>query len=250
MNKQAPLDFVEKYYTDDLAERNTPESLWALKWLEEVKGESVLSLGCGPNFYDDAQFFTNLPKEFVGIDLNENNIAFLKQSTHPEIIRSKEVLDKNHTNISLIVANIKEKQDTFINHFDTIYANGVLGMFQEDNFVNLLKLIHLYLKPGGVLIDVDWTDVRLTREKLQERESYEWYSTQGPSIQRINELLQKTGFTILKHEVYTVPDPISYNWGKIYGYVAKKIDSVEIANKCWNPDTGVETNDCELKKIK
>ena len=220
---QAPWDFVEQYYADDLAERNTPESKWTLTWFKEVKGTRVLSWGCGPNFYDDALFFTDLPEEFIGIDLNENNIAFLKESTHPEVVRCKNALKEHGTKVSLLRDDIRKKQQSFTNHFDTVYAVGVLGMFKESDLHRLLKLVYSYLKPGGRLVDVDWTDCRLSEGKYRERESFKWYSKQGPSIERIGELLvEKNGFKILKHEIYNVQNPIEYGWGKIYAYVAEK----------------------------
>jgi len=99
----------------------------------------------------------------------------------------------------------------------------VLGMFKESDLHRLLKLVYSYLKPGGRLVDVDWTDCRLSEGKYRERESFKWYSKQGPSIERIGELLvEKNGFKILKHEIYNVQNPIEYGWGKIYAYVAEK----------------------------
>ncbi len=218
----APWDFVEKYYTDDLAERGTPEVVWALSWFKEVRGESVLSLGCGPNFYDDITFFPEVPKEAVGIDLNESNIEFLKHSNHPELLRCKNFLDAHQVEVSLIVDDIRKERKEFIGRFDTVYASGVLGMFKKDELSELLRLIHSYLKPGGRLIDVDWTDCQLPQDKYIERESFEWYSTQGPGVEEIGILMTGAGFTILKYDVFTPADPQEYGWGKIYGYVAEK----------------------------
>ena len=221
--KQASWQFVEKYYTDDLTERESVESRWWLEWLKEVRGENVLSLGCGPNFYDDAQFFSEVPKDFVGVDLNENNIAFLKLSVHPEINKCKNFLRDRRTKIELFVDNIKEEKKEFIDRFDTIYAIGVLGMFNEEDTIRVFKNIQNYLKPGGRILDIDWTDSRLPKDKLRERESFEWYSKHGPSISRLGELFEQAGFKILRHEVYDVPDPETYNWGKIYGYLGERI---------------------------
>jgi len=220
---QASWQFVEKYYTDDLAERESPESQWSLEWLKEVRGEHVLSLGCGPNFYDDAQFFSEIPKDFAGVDLNENNIAFLKLSVHPEIKKCKRFLRNHHTNVELFVDNIKEEKKEFLGRFDTVYAIGVLGMFTEEDTIKVFENIRNYLKPGGRILDIDWTDSRLPNEKLKERESFEWYSKQGPSISRLGELLEQAGFKLIKHEAYDVPDPEAYSWGKIYGYLGEKI---------------------------
>ncbi len=219
---QAPWEFVEKYYKDDLAERHSVESKWAFRWFREVRGPNVLSWGCGPNFYDDALLFPNLPKEFVGVDLNKENIAFLKESTHSEVLRCKRVLEEHKTKISLSIGDIRERQEKFLNRFNTVYAIGVLGMFKEDKLNKLLKLAYSYLKTGGRLIDVDWTDCRLPKEKYEERENYEWYSKQGPGIQRIGELMRNNGFKTVKQGIYIVRDPMEYGWGKIYAFVAEK----------------------------
>lgn len=219
---EAPLEFVEQYYIDDLAERNTPESIWALAWLKEIRGKHVLSIGCGPNFYDDVQFFSEIPDEFVGTDLNENNITFLKNSTHPEVLKWKHFLSDHKVHVELHASDVKEEQKEFINRFDTIYAIGVLGMFNKEDTVRIFKLLNIYLKHGGILVDIDWTEPYLSEEKLKERESYEWYSTQGPSVKEIGTILKDSGFEITKHDIYSVPDPKSYSWGKIYGYVAQK----------------------------
>ena len=219
---QAPWSFVEQYYTDDLAERDTLESKWAFEWLKWVKGPNVLSWGCGPNFYDDSLFFNEPPKEFVGIDLNKSNIDFLKKSIHPEVLRCKNVLMEHGTKVQLSVGDIRDKQTSFVNHFDTVYAIGVLGMFRESKLNRLLKLAYSYLRPGGRLIDIDWTDCRLSEEKYRERESFEWYSKQGPNIEKIGELLQENRFKILKDEIYNVQNSVEYGWGEIYAYVAEK----------------------------
>ena len=219
---QAPLNFIEKYYTDDLSERDTKEAIWSLRWLKNVSGDNVLSVGCGPNFYDDVQFFANIPKHFVGIDINQNNIEFLKTSKHPELLKWKRFLNEQNVDIGLIINDIKEERGGFVRRFDAIYAIGVLGMFSEEDTSKIFNLLNSYLKKDGKLIDIDWTEPYLPKEKLEERKNYEWYSKQGPSIQRIGNIMKEAGFEILKHEVYNVPDPKSYSWEKIYAYVAKK----------------------------
>jgi SAM-dependent methyltransferase len=222
VHNEAPPDFVEKYYTDDLAERDTPETHFALKWAKEIKGASVLSIGCGPQFYDDVQFFGEIPKEYTGIDINKNNIEFLREPTHPEARKWKQFLEEHGTSIGLKNGNIKEKQPGFLNHFDAVYAVGVLGMFSHEETGKIFELLYSYLKPEGILVDVDWTDPYLSEKKLKERESFEWYSKRGPSVQEIGNLFEKSGFLIKKFEEYTVPNPQEYKWGKIYGYVLKK----------------------------
>jgi len=220
--KQAPWEFVEKYYTDDLAERNTPETRFYLSWLKHIKGKTVLSLGCGPNLYDDVQFFGCMPKGIVGIDLNKNNIDFLKKSRHPELLKSKRILSQNKVRTRLIAGNVLKPKKEFIGKFDAIYAMGVIGMFEERRLKNLLKLIHDYLKPKGIFLDVDWTDCQLSEKKYKERQSYEWYSKEGPSIKKIGSLIKQANLKIIEHSVYDVPNKKEYLWGKIYGYLAQK----------------------------
>jgi len=220
--KQAPLKFVERYYTDDLAERNTPETKFYLSWLKRIRGKTVLSLGCGPNLYDDVRFFGRKPREIVGIDLNRNNIYFLKRSRHPELLRSKQFLSRNKVKTRLVVGNILKPRKEFVGKFDAIYAMGVVGMLEERRLKNLLKLIHGYLRPNGIFLDVDWTDCQLSREKYKERQGYEWYSKEGPSIKRIGSLIKRAKFRIIEHGTYDVPNKKEYAWGKIYGYLAQK----------------------------
>lgn len=221
-HKQAPWSFIEQYYLDDLAERDSHESRFYLSLLESVKGKSVLSLGCGPNLYDDVQFFANIPKEVVGIDLNRNNIEFLKKSRNLNLLQAKQFLKKHHVKSELIVGNILKPRKAFQNRFDAVYAMGVIGMFRERQIKGLLKLIHGYLKPNGIFLDIDWTDCQLSKEKYKEREGYEWYSRQGPTIKRLAELFNEAEFRTIKQCAHHVPDKQAYGWGKIYGIAAKK----------------------------
>ncbi|MHB8579154.1 MAG: methyltransferase domain-containing protein [Ignavibacteriaceae bacterium] len=207
-------------------ERNTPESRWSFAWLRYVQGEKVLSVGCGPNFYDDVQFFGNTPKEFVGIDINKNNISFLKRSTHPEILKWKKFLNDNHVRFELYNENVLHDQKNFKYRFDIIYLIGVLGMFDTKMSRQLFKNLNSYLKPVGVLIDIDWTDTRLSDEKLQERKSYTWYSTEGPGIKMMGTIIKNSGFNITHNEIHYVANPKDYGWGKIYVFIANKTREV------------------------
>ncbi len=190
--------------------------------MKKIRGQKILCLGCGPNLYDDIQFFGNIPKEIVGIDINKNNINFLKKSTHPNILKSKRVLENKKIKVKLIVGDILKLKREFINQFDTVYAIGVVGMFRENKLKKLLNLIYLYLNPSGLFLDVDWTECQLSDEKYKERQNFEWYSKDGPTIKKIGKLIVQTNFKIAKHLVYNVPNKKEYLWGKIYGFLAKK----------------------------
>lgn len=218
----ASREFVEKYYTDDLAEQSSTESQWAQQWLKDVEGEHVLDIGCGPQLYDDAIKFKNLPKELVGVDLNETNIEFLKTSTHPTLVQSQKILAEHGTKVDFLVHDITIAQDEFINHFDAVVASGVLGMFDEKDTARILSLIYQYLKPGGRFVAVSWGDDRLSPEKFEERNRYGWYWRKGPTPEGIANLIKETGFTILKQAIHQVTNPNEYEWGIIYAFVAQK----------------------------
>ncbi len=221
--RQAPLSFVEKYYLDDLSERNTKETKWYLSFLKNIKGKRVLSLGCGPNLYDDVLFFSEIPEEIVGIDINKNNIEFLKKSKNSELLRCKNFLLNKKVSTKLIVGDILKTREEFVNYFDSIYAMGTIGMLKEKQLKDLLKDIHKYLKPKGIFLDIDWTENQLPKEKYKERKSYNWYDIKGPGISKIGKLMKNTGFKILKHEVYDIENKKEYMWGKMYVYLVQKI---------------------------
>jgi SAM-dependent methyltransferase len=142
MISEAPWSFVEQYYLDDLVEQDTIESRYAQSWLKEVKGELILDLGCGPNFFEDVRFFSEIPREIVGVDLNENNIEFLKQSAHPEMLRRRAFLKEHGVGVSLIHGDIRKKREDFLGRFDTVYLSGVLGMFQKTELSELLARLN------------------------------------------------------------------------------------------------------------
>lgn len=219
---QAPEDFVTKYYLADLEERNSKESRWFHSCLKEVKGEKILSLGCGPNLYDDVFFFNNIPKYLVGVDINESNIGFLKNSNLEELKNVRRNVLNHKVDTELFVGDILKFRPEWQNEFDSVYAMGVLGMLKRDDFEKVIDNIKKYLKPGGRIVDIDWTDCRLSQEKYKERESFNWYSNQGPSIKEIENIIKKAEFTIKTSEIYEVENPEEYDWGKIYCISADK----------------------------
>lgn len=98
-----------------------------------------------------------------------------------------------------------------------------MGMLKEGQLKSILKDIYKYLKSGGIFLDIDWTENQLPKEKYNKRKSYNWYSKQGPNIKKIGKLMKRSGFKILKHEIYNVPNKKEYMWGKIYVYLIQKI---------------------------
>ena len=61
------MSFVEKYYVDDLSERDKPETKWYLPFLKNIKGKKILSLGCGPILYEALKAAKELEKDGIGV---------------------------------------------------------------------------------------------------------------------------------------------------------------------------------------
>jgi len=218
---EAPLEYVEHYYEADLKERDAPESKFYLSWLKCVKGKSILSIGCGPNLYDDCQFFSEMPRELIGVDINKANIDFLKKSTNQNLTSAREFLKKNKVKCKALVGDVTKPNDDYLGRFDSIYALGVFCAFKPDKLKEIFALLNSYLKPGGLLIDADWTECQLSAEEQQKKKEYLFYNG-DQEIEGMGKLMKEANFSILKHQVYEVPDKAAYGWGKIYGYLAKK----------------------------
>ena len=187
-HSQAPVEFVERYYLSDVAERDSPESKWSQAWLGEVRGRRVLSVGCGPTLYDDIQFFGKVPNVVVGIDFNEHNLEFLRRSVQSELTKARKVVENHGTSVSLVHGDVRKARREFVGQFDVLYAGAVLGMYEDHELKPLLRLLRTYLAPEGRIVDIDWTDCRLPCDLYNERLGYGWYSKAGPGIARIGGL--------------------------------------------------------------
>lgn len=219
---RASEQFVETYYNDDLDERESPESKWAAQWFREVKGESVLNIGCGPQLYNDALAFAETPMELVGLDANEANIEFLRKSRHPEILKAKKRLDHLDVKIELLLQDIRENNATLCGRFDTVFASGLIGSFNQPDTSEILQTLLTYLNPHGRLVIVSWADDYLSDSKLEERRRYEWYERHELAPEDVARILDEAGFWIMRQEIYRVPNPKEYEWGTIYAFLAAK----------------------------
>ncbi len=219
---KASIKFVEKYYADDLAERASPESVWASQWAGYVNGDSVLDVACGPQFYDDALAFAHIPKKFVGIDINEANIEFLRTSSHPNVVEARTRFEKDGTRVELLVDDITIEKPEFRGRFDSVFASGIIGNFDEAGTRAVMRNIHSYLAPGGQFVMVSWGDDYLSKEKSEEKEASGWYQKQELKPEDYGRLISEAGFTIEKKGVHKVADPKAYEWGCIFGFVARK----------------------------
>ncbi len=219
---EASIKFVEKYYTDDLAEANSPESIWVAQWFKYVSGSTILDVACGPQLYNDALAFAQIPKELTGIDINATNIEFLKTSKNSNIIKAKKALEENGTKIELILHDIRIKKPELEGQFDSVFASGIIGNFNKTETRLVLQNLYSYLKPEGSFVMVSWGNDYLSEEKFNERNSYNWYQRHELRPEDYGNLIEESGFSIKKQEVYTVLNPREYEWGIIFAFVATK----------------------------
>jgi SAM-dependent methyltransferase len=219
---EASEQFVRTYYMDDLAERDSKESQWALQWHLHVRGSSVLDLGCGPQLYDDILSFGDVPREVVGIDVNTANIQFLQKSRQSHLIEARQAVRRLGTKVEIRQGDIREDNPDLRHRFQTVFASGVIGKFTESDARGIILLLTSYLTDSGRIVIVDWTDDRLTEEKFRERFDFDWYSRNGISHTHLRRLLEEGGFKVVKRGTYSVPDPERYEWGIIRAVVAKK----------------------------
>lgn len=218
---EAPIDFVRKYYLDDLADRSSPASLFYLPWLKHIDGGRVLSLGCGPTLFDDAQFFNRTPEFLVGVDVNRSNIEFLKRSRHPELLRCKRILKRKKSSVELIVGDMLEPRPCFKSSFDSVYAVGCLGMHDVATLQKVACIVRDYLVPGGLFLIIDWTDCLLDKKAYDLRVRYRWYSERGPSVESVGAIFERSGFEITDHDLLDIPDKETYRWGKVYAFAMR-----------------------------
>lgn len=216
--QQAPLSYIRQYYEADVGETETPESRFYQRYLKKVKGDSVLSVACGPQLYDDLAFFGKKPKEYVGLDINKNTVRFLKTSKNAHLLKNKKAA--KGVRVKALVGDVLKYDPRFKDRFDCVIAVAVLGMFPKNDFRRAIKNIRSYLKPGGTFLDIDWTDSNLTKEIYAEKEKYRFYTRKGPRVKDQESLIRASRFRIVGYDEIW-PDKRTYQWGKIFVYVAK-----------------------------
>lgn len=218
--EQAPMQYIQKYYQEDVIEESSPESKFYQRYLVDVNGTAILNVGCGPQFYNDLSFFGSKPKEYFGIDINKNTIKFLRESKNPFLLKAKE--QARYVESKVLERDILLYEPKFKAKFDFVIAIAVLGMFKKSDFQRAIENIRTYLKPGGMLLDADWTDANLSREAYCEKVRYRFYTDEGPSIIEQSQILRRSGFKILKYDSYN-PNKKTYKWGKIFIYLTEKL---------------------------
>ena len=140
------------------------------------------------------------------------------------MLKAKKALKKNKTKVTLHVADIRKPIKRYFNKFDTVYLVGVLGMFNTKDIDTICNLASKYLKENGKILDIDWTECNLPKNKLNERVGYQWFENKNHSIVEIGNHINKSGYSILKKGIHHVKNPEKYEWGKIYFYLGEKLN--------------------------
>lgn len=105
------------------------------KLLPDVKGKTILDIGCGYG-YNCLTFAENGAKKVIGIDISNNMLEIAKeQSSHPCV----EYCRMDMSEISDLETN-----------FDIVYSS--LAFHYSDNFQKLIEDIYTLLNKGGYLI--------------------------------------------------------------------------------------------------
>ena len=110
-----------------------------LNLIPELRGKSVLELGCGSGHSLAYLWQHRNAGELWGLDLSEEQIRF-----------TKELLDEQSIPAKLFLSSMDENPGISENHFDLILSVYSLGWTPD--LYRTLALVYSYLKPGGVFI--------------------------------------------------------------------------------------------------
>lgn len=222
MKKEVPIEYINTYYENRIKRRlEFPSArVFYENELKHVDGSRVINLGCGPQFYDDLRHFKNLPTEYYGLDINNQNINFLKKTSHPEVEKGRILAYDNKIRTDLVNADILDKCISF-KQIDCAVSIGFLGIFTEKPFKKAIHRIKNWLSPSGSLVILSWCDNFQEKECYQGRLKYRFNYPNNPGHDDIIQWVTDCDL-VLKHEAeFDVPDKKKYGWGIISSCVYK-----------------------------
>lgn len=219
----APEDYVRWYYATDRGRwRDFPE-VTAFKdaFLSEVRGETVLNAGCGPQYYDWLRKFGETPKRYVGVDVSAATIAYLEHSTDPEISAARQAAQATGATLELACADIFDWPGLSAERFDCVVATGFIGTFHDPHLSRLMARLRDALKPGGRLVKMTWHGPHRTPEQTAKKLEYGYDSLDEHDPDTFLETLLAAGFETERAELFRC-DPETYRWDWIQGCVLRK----------------------------
>ncbi|MEM8839376.1 MAG: methyltransferase domain-containing protein [Pseudomonadota bacterium] len=216
MSEQAPYDYIADYYAR-VHEKNAAFPEIADFWLSGfrlVTGARVLNLGCGPMFYDNLARFGDVPKTYVGVDLNEQTFAFLKNGDHPELIKHRKMAEAAGIEMSFVQGDAIAYLETQEAAFDTILGIGFFATFSGETFKRLISGCRRALVPGGTLLKMTWHGSIRTQAETAAKIKYRYDNEVEPAGEELVREITSLGFETASDETFICP-PDTIGWRSI-----------------------------------
>lgn len=216
MPQQAPYDYIRDYYRgvhERIATEPEVASFW-LSRLAQVDGDSVLNVGCGPQFYDYMTRFARPPRSYVGIDINSNTFAFLRRSRDPRLLAARHRVRRAGTRIELKCADVFACGGELGGRFDFVLGIGVFATFEGQEFERLMTLMRQALKPGGRLLKITWHGAHRSAKATAEKLAYRYDMDREPLPAELVDGIASAGF-VLESEAIFRCDPERHGWNAI-----------------------------------
>lgn len=220
---QAPYEYVRdyyEYYCYLLKQQSDITNFWLSK-LKLIKGKRVLNVGCGPQFYDYALKFWEMPEKYLGVDINQATFDFLDSSNHPQLLEFKAKVEKCIPDIQLINADIFDYAKEMKQSFDVIAGIGVFGTYHGERFQELMKLMRDALTDDGMLYNTTWHGAYRTPEEHAKKHLYRFDSEQEYTVKELVDAIEQAGFRLDK-EFICQCDPVVHKWNSIHVCTFKK----------------------------
>jgi 2-polyprenyl-3-methyl-5-hydroxy-6-metoxy-1,4-benzoquinol methylase len=141
MSSFEPIDFYNDAKTGRTRGERGLESREriAIRAIQNLKGGSVLDIGCGNGF-----FLRNLEQNLLHSAFELQGVDF----SNFEIERAQK--DPRHSKITFTQANAEKGLDFPENHFDVVFSGEVIEhLYDPDTFLDQIFRI---LKPGGMVV--------------------------------------------------------------------------------------------------
>ena len=223
MQVQAPYAYIRDYYrqVQRKYERFPAEASFCRARLRDVRGPSVLNLGCGPLLYDDLLHFGAPPRDYVGLDINRSTFDFLRRSRDSRLLQAKAGARALGTRIEYLCADVFACEERLEGRFDSVLGVGFFATFHGSRFERLMDLMHRTLKDGGRLLKITWHGPQRAPEETAKKLAYRYDSPEETSPVALVAGIEKAGFT-LRYQAVLACDPAHYGWQAIQACLFEK----------------------------
>ena len=223
MRIDAPYSYVEAYYANDWRLRDSfaDETAFIDRLLAHVAGDVVLNAGCGPQFYDVVSRFGRAPRDYVGVDIGQETIRFLRDSQDPRFLAGRAAAEATGARFELVCHDILTWAGLTPGRFDAIVASGFIGTFHDAKLATLLSRLRAALRDGGRLIKLTWHGPHRTPEQTAQKLEYGYDSLEEHDPSAFVATIEDAGFATIAHE-QKMCDARTYRWDVVQGCVFEK----------------------------